>query len=852
MRLLFQHEGVLTEEQFQNIYDLFKIESGILEDDTKLAVPLANNHLPATIQEGASFSLNCVKDFQYVNRIASHQTLKFAPTGLTAVYGDNGSGKSGYGRVMKMACRARDQKEQVFPDVNDTDAVNKIPQAVFVVTNNNTEEALIWEQGTEAPESLSKISVFDSNCARAYVTNKQEVAYLPYGLDTVESLANVVMPKLSSLLENEINAIDIDARAFEGLKGETEVGKVFAQLTHQSDVEVIKRLGEFSDVDSLRLTEIAALLAEANPLQRAAELRTSARRIKQIAEKLDSPLSWVKNSAVEKFKSLYDEKISAEAAEKIVADSLSSNEELLPATGDDAWRILFDAARQFAGVVAPESGFPDQTPDSKCMLCQEPLPDHAVTRLKRFDDYVSSDVSKKADTARAVLQKAIEKITNANLVVVIDQAETEELEQGETGLSEVVATYQISMEARKSWMLNAVESDDWESLPEISESPRLPIRKIAAKQLRSARALERTADQATREKLEVESKELTARKALSEVLEPALDLVARLKVKNALESCKPKLNTRSVSSQSKRFASEAVTDSLSQALDDEFQNLGMKHIKTKLKDSIDHGQLYHQLMLDVPGTQKLEKILSEGEQRAIAIGSFLAELSLANHSCGIIFDDPVSSLDHTKRRFVAKRLVKEAQNRQVLIFTHEVVFLEQLRSECERQSVDFCSSHLHWQSGKCGVIKEGLPWIHQGVKERIHHLNIKHREFVNRPWPDHPSFEEQGEVARVYDDLRATIERLVQDNLLGGTIKRFEEYINLGGLQTVVGLQQSEVDEVKRLMQICHDRVTAHDPVSAMNEPGTTPDELREHLDDLIALKRAIADRRNNTSAEIG
>jgi len=85
-------------------------------------------------------------------------------------------------------------------------------------------------------------------------------------------------------------------------------------------------------------------------------------------------------------------------------------------------------------------------------------------------------------------------------------------------------------------------------------------------------------------------------------------------------------------------------------------------------------------------------------------------------------------------------------------------------------------------------------------------------------------------MAQVYDELRATIERLVQDNLLGGTIKRFGEYINMRELQSVIGLQQSEADEVKRLMRICHDRITGHDPASAMNESGPTPDELRQHL----------------------
>jgi len=56
------------------------------------------------------------------------------------------------------------------------------------------------------------------------------------------------------------------------------------------------------------------------------------------------------------------------------------------------------------------------------------------------------------------------------------------------------------------------------------------------------------------------------------------------------------------------------------------------------------------LVLDIPVTKRLEEILSEGEQRAIAIGSFL----------------PVSSLDHYWRKNVAARLVEEAKTRQAV------------------------------------------------------------------------------------------------------------------------------------------------------------------------------------------
>ncbi|MDP3617342.1 MAG: AAA family ATPase, partial [Rhodoferax sp.] len=65
-----------------------------------------------------------------------------------------------------------------------------------------------------------------------------------------------------------------------------------------------------------------------------------------------------------------------------------------------------------------------------------------------------------------------------------------------------------------------------------------------------------------------------------------------------------------------------------------------------------------------------------GEQRCLSIAAFFAELSTADDPSGIVFDDPVSSLDFQWRGSVAQRLVEESKRRQVIVFTHDVVFFE--------------------------------------------------------------------------------------------------------------------------------------------------------------------------------
>ena len=145
---------------------------------------------------------------------------------------------------------------------------------------------------------------------------------------------------------------------------------------------------------------------------------------------------------------------------------------------------------------------------------------------------------------------------------------------------------------------------------------------------------------------------------------------------------------------------------------------------------------------------------------------------------------------------------------------------------------------------------DGLPWMHKSFGERIDTLEKAQKYFEKMPWPTEPSQDLAGKIVRQYSLLRATIERVVQDHVLNGTIQRFRDYIDVKRLVEVVGLEQSEVDEVFRLNQRCHDIVEAHDPSSAKDEPPPTPDELKQDIDDLKNLVETIKTRRAVTSTK--
>ncbi|MGI0154447.1 AAA family ATPase [Pseudidiomarina sp. WS423] len=848
-RRLFQQESALNETDLSELYALLKKDCGIESDDALLPIPLAKEHLPAELAPGEQVTLVALRNLQNVNQIPSDRILTFSEAGITVIYGGNGSGKSGYARVMKRACRARDQSEPVHPNANDPTASKRVPTAKFDVKVMGVSHEVDWARDTTSPDQLSSISVFDSKCARSYITAEQDVAYLPYGLDIIESLANRVLPKLSEMLESEINGIDVSKLPFEHLLGDTEVGRVIENLSIKSNTETITSLGTITEGDIKRIAELENALKEGNPLAKAEESKRSMMRLKAFADKLAKPLVWVSSDAVEKLQKINDEKISAEDAEKKAADALCVGEELLPGTGEQVWKLLFDAARRYSTEVAyPGEEFPQSAEGKVCPLCQENLPESGANRLKRFDEYIQNDVAKAAEAARNKVEIAKAKIKAADLMIAVDDALGEELKVLDGSILQVISDFQASIDARREFMLQCLETSKWAEVPALNVSPRARIRQLAAQQLRIFRTLTRAADETKRTKLERELSELTARQSLAKSLNAVVELLGRMNKKSSLEKCRPALKTRSISDKSKEFATVAVTDELRKALDKEFEALGIGHIKTKLKERSSRGKMYHQLLLDLPVTNKIDEILSEGEQRAIALGSFFAELALANHSCGIILDDPVSSLDHWRRRNVARRLVEEAKNRQVVVFTHDTSFLGQLSDEIETAGIPNSTFFLEWRGGAPGSVNDGLPWDHQGYKARINALEQAQSKLA-KTWPAYPNEKEIGDMRHQYDRLRATLERVIQDVVFNGVVKRYRDWIRVDSLEEVVGFSRPEYEAIEKLHKRSCDVVTAHDPSSAKAAAVPSAADLGNDIVALKAIVEAIQNRRKTAKA---
>jgi len=209
----------------------------------------------------------------------------------------------------------------------------------------------------------------------------------------------------------------------------------------------------------------------------------------------------------------------------------------------------------------------------------------------------------------------------------------------------------------------------------------------------------------------LELRELEARSALGEHLPDVINEIERQKRLAAYRQAIEETQTQAITRKSTELTKRLITDELRKTFQSELSRLDFNHLAVELQPAGGtRGALFHRLAFkNAPGVIVTD-VVSEGESRALSLAAFLTELSTANSQSAIIFDDPVSSLDHIWRERIARRLVSEAKDRQVVVFTHDILFLRLLLCEAERQDVK-CHNQYVRRESHAGVSSPDLPWV---------------------------------------------------------------------------------------------------------------------------------------------
>ena len=427
----------LTVEDMEDLYALLKSEHGIPDPKGRTPKPLADDEIPAGSQPNVHIELVAIKDLANVNAIADNQRLQFGTKGLTVIYGDNGSGKSGYSRVLKKACRARDQSEQILPNANVDPSQTGPATANFEIAVNSAPKEVQWENGKPAPQELSSLAIFDSRCARAYLDEEDDFSYVPYGLDILEELAKLCK-QFDGRIKAEKAQCTVDTTVFNELAATpTAAGKLLAGLSAKTNPDDVEKLAILTADEIDRRDELEKNLRADNPKEKANQLRSLAARINKLADSAVKKLCIVDGAALEKLKGLAEAYHIAKEAAELAANKFKQDATLLSGTGGDVWKDLFEAARKFSLEAYPDKKFPQLGEDTPCPLCQQPLGDGAA-RLLRFEEFVQQEAEKNSRACRKLLAEKYKPFETANMTLDFDDVLFKEVENLDEALAKEI------------------------------------------------------------------------------------------------------------------------------------------------------------------------------------------------------------------------------------------------------------------------------------------------------------------------------------------------------------------------------------------------------------------------------
>lgn len=791
-------------------------------------------------QEPIDVSVKAIRELKNVNQIPDGSALTFGETGLTVIYGENGAGKSGWARLLKRACRAKDEEEPILPNVYESSNSGHAGALFHVFIKGKSVTEIPWSDGSSTNDILTNITVFDSKAAGAIINNENTFLYVPKAMNVFSQLADAVL-QVRQRLEREKpqpstpNIPEIDPNS--------SIGQRLSDITNAASIEYIKSMATWWDTDSQNLNSLTKRLAEINAgdvRKRIDTQKAQIHRVGLLLDRLSARYQAINETSLVLYASQGREFMECKKAAEIASQEKLSDEPL-NGPGSDAWEMLYRAAKLFSEEVAyPGRLYPPVDDGDRCVLCMQELLPEAQTRMMRFKEFVEGAVQRKLENARDRVNESRSKLdylfdveTNEIIRGAIDEVETIDSTTATTLNKWIDMSNNLS--AMASTLLQGEKLD--EDLPSV-EDPKAYLESLIVQLKKDKENLEASLDPTEVDIIRKEITELQSRKAVFDHWNEIETYWSIIEEARKYEVAIDQLNTTSITKQGKRMMSTIVNDQLNSAVANELLLLGADRLSLDLSGRGDKGEVKYRYTLGkLASTDNvdLRRVLSEGEQRVVALAGFLAEENLTERSSTIVFDDPVSSLDHLFREKIAERLATESQRRQVIVFTHDIAFLFLLQEKST--SMPMFVHTLRRFGSTVGNPESRLPWHATPVKKRLTFCRelLQHARKIYETDPD--AYDRK--AAEVYAHLRETWEAAIEETFLNGTIIRHGHTVQTKRLQKV-NLTDVYYVKIERGMAKCSNWMVGHDTSKNLSDHRPEPDEIAKDIEELHELIKEV------------
>ena len=848
---------MLSETDENELYLMMKAHYGLTDDKQPAIQPVLplESSISGASKQNEKIILKSITCIENVNALPNGSELPIGHEGVTIIYGENASGKSGFARILKRACNARDKHDTILKNVFQQTASGN-PKAKFKIKVGNSEDIFPeWQEGTASiSPHLSSIAVFDSKCARVIIDEKNEFQYKPYGTHVFEDLASLI-EKLKSRLNSE--KPNPEKPVIQNINPETTGYKFFSTLGTGESSTFLPQFKTFTkgEEDNLQKSkEFIEQYKKSNVDNKITSLKSTIRKYVDLMKELRKLEKVTSTKDITKVNQIIDSLKAAQEAQEIAKKALSETEFPLKGVRTSAWRQLFESAEKYSQESAyPGLEYPFTGQDSRCVLCMQNLDESAKGRMKKFSDFIKDEVGTNLKNYTDKL-KAVQK--------ALDKHHVRSEEEIANYITELVSHNNALADDLKTAYLNRSNifsevklASQNETLLTIKKNSKYDTKKIF-EWLREIKKeiieLEKAKVPGKLQEKIRDYYELASKKAIYDQIENINVYLSKMALSKKIQNCIDTLDTRAISNKGRDIVSEECTPALQNSLEQELDFLTAHSLDIRFKPRGSKGVTLHEV--EIAGTFIREipsKILSEGEQKAVAIAGFFAELNLSNHQCPIIFDDPVTSLDHKYRDKIAERIAKESLHRQIVVFTHDIAFLVDLEKHLGRLgNAKLTVKTLNRINNIPGNIVSSKPWHVMSANDRLSFLEEHIGTYSQLYNYDITTYNEK--AAEWYGLFRETWEAIIEEIVYNNAIKRFGAEIQTLRLKEVE-ITDGDYKTIDIYMSKASEWMRGHDKSKALSNDRPSPKEIhddiaktREFIKSFKKTRESIRSRRNN------
>ncbi|MGG0889450.1 AAA family ATPase [Cytobacillus horneckiae] len=779
--------------------------------------------------EGKKLIINEIQSPKNINAISGDVQFSLGKN-LNVFYGENGSGKSSYVRMFRKLAENYHTSEKdltILPNVYEEEqSEESLAQTVEVAylldekMNNNLVDI------NEPHNVLSKINVFDSDSVLPLINNDLTFSILPKGFDKfqiVTMLLDLLRKDVSTtirveeekqgrifsdssfnFIQEELNRITKEVKESHGIR------KFLNSNYPRSDAyeEVIEEIDiQIKDLEATNLKDKITILTAQ---------RTKLRSIRDAFKKLSAILN-VEN--IEKVNALIKDYETKIQEERDFNQAFKKNVSFLNVVNDEWFDFVKLGKKYYESINQNHIHEGDS-----CIFCSQSLSTLSVNVIEtNFSHIIKSKKGSIDAIEKELLKQELQDI------VVNFSDEEHALIESERLLGRIKSAIQLVNRNKELF------SSLLTSKKTITDDVSLDLTDIFEEINQELSEIEGRITNLNDTKVEADKKIGSlkdTRETLikNEKLHSSHDLLVEWfniqKSIKELRTAKSKFSTNSLTQKQSEAFQCIVQDKYFDIFERFAQELKVSNVNLRLIPK--KGETLRKKSVSSK-EYKVSQIMSEGEQKAVAMAEFATDLTMRGDFNTILLDDPVTSLDYKRSEIIANLIYKLSLERQVIVFTHNIMFYYYLCNACSK---DKNKGNKFFKVDEIDKLNKGF--VSESFSGRLENLNeiMKKLKVQEQTINSKKCFGDALEEAlkKAYSDIRTWCELIVEEGFFKSVIRRYEPNIMFTKVNSIKGDFVEELTPVSELFEKACRWMAGHSQPTETQHNRATKEAFNEDI----------------------